>query len=197
MPHIKCLAQGLRVVVMVMLFPAASTTTLPTPSHHAPPSSPVPGPLLWSIWPDLLSPLQALGSTPVCTSLNALPTTATPHMSVASGLSSQSETPSSTPMLPNFTVGKWVQRGQSPPPRHQPKTHSRLGSWMVVELRPFTVSSGKPGCGSHSALLGQGQVSTIYSKYQEYHVCQPTTHYPRTLLHWIPSPMGVMQGLGS
>lgn len=49
MPHIKCLAQGLRVVVMVMLFPAASTTTLPTPSHHAPPSSPVPGPLLWSI----------------------------------------------------------------------------------------------------------------------------------------------------
>lgn len=88
------------------------------------------------------------------------------------------------------------ERAKSPP-RHQPKTHSRLGSWMVVELRPFTVSSGKPGCGSHSALLGQGQVSTIYSKYQEYHVCQPTTHYPRTLLHWIPSPMGVMQGLGS
>ena len=117
MPHIKCLAQGLRVVVMVMLFPAASTTTLPTPSHHAPPSSPVPGPLLWSIWPDLLSPLQALGSTAVCTSLDALSTTATPHISVASGLSSQSETPSSTPMLSNFTVGKWVQRGQSPPPR--------------------------------------------------------------------------------
>lgn len=47
---------------------------------HVPPSPLVPGSLLG---PDLLSPFQALGSTPVYTSLDALPITAPSQTPVA------------------------------------------------------------------------------------------------------------------
>lgn len=101
---------------MVMLFPVALTTTLPTPSHHVLPSALVLGPLLWSIWANLLSLLQVLGSVlgsmPVCTSLKTLPIAAFPHISVASGLSSQSEIPSIYPCYPLYRREMGPERAQ-------------------------------------------------------------------------------------
>ena len=156
---------------MVMLFPVAPTTTLPTPSHYVLPSALVLGPLLWSILANLLSLLQVLGSvlgsTPVCTSLRHCPL----QQSLTSPLLQVSA--HNQRFLPYTHVTQLYSREMGPE-----RAQSIPG--RVVKLRSFTVSSGKPGCGSHSALLGQGQVSTIYSKYQAYHVCQSTPHYPRT-----------------
>lgn len=119
---------------MVMLFPVAPTTTLPTPSHHVLPRTLDSGLLLWSIWANLLSLLQVLGSvlgsTPVCASLKILPITASPHISVASITIINSF---HIPMSPNFTGGKWAQRGHSSPL----ETHSRVHSWTGCETEVF------------------------------------------------------------
>lgn len=79
MLYIECLAQGLRGVVVVMVFPAAPTTTV---CNMLLPAS---GPRA-TAGLDLLSPLQALGSTPVYAIPDALPITASSGIPVLSEL---------------------------------------------------------------------------------------------------------------
>lgn len=123
MLHMKCLAQGLRMVVMVMQLPAAPATTLFTPSV---PSPLVLGPLLWGIWPRSAFPSLSPGVNSGLCQLrcpDALPSTASPWIACCFRPQLR-ETPFSTPVLPNFTVGKQAQRGQNSPL----ETHSRMDS---------------------------------------------------------------------
>lgn len=160
---------------MVILLPATFTTTLLTPSL---PNPLVSGPLLWGICPGLHSSLRQPGRLA--------------QQSIRLGVSAHNQTPSSTPILPNFTVGTRAQRGRSSLPETQqigfPDSYGTEVShclfWESPDVNP-------------TVQLGQGQASTTDSKYQEYHVaCPPLiTHAPP--FHWIPSPMGVLRVLGS